>query len=168
MLVHCASGIASASSSLAGVSEFSCRPLSFATPEASSPICVPASPFLHANVLGAHSAALPPQLPSRRCPEQAQHQRHQCIQLEYTGKARWPASQWCPEADAKQMPSRCQAVETRRCQVAEEMRGPPSGRAQEWRRQPFDEANGPHGAFTSEFRGSEFHFNLRDLTEPAR
>jgi hypothetical protein len=27
-------------------------------------ICVPASPFLHANVLGAHSPALPPQLPA--------------------------------------------------------------------------------------------------------
>jgi hypothetical protein len=55
MLVHCASAISSASSSLAGVSGFSCRPLPFAIPEASSPIYVPVSPFPHANVLGAHS-----------------------------------------------------------------------------------------------------------------
>jgi hypothetical protein len=58
--VHCASAVASASfSSLAGISEFSRRPLSLAIPEASSPICVPASPFLHTNVLGAPSPALP-------------------------------------------------------------------------------------------------------------
>jgi hypothetical protein len=68
MLVHCASAIASAFSSLAGVLGFFCRPLSFATPEASSPICAPVSPFLHANVLGAHSAALPHQLPWRDHP----------------------------------------------------------------------------------------------------
>jgi hypothetical protein len=67
--VHCAFAIASASSSsLAGISEFSRRPLSLAIPEASSPICVPASPFLHANVLGAPSPALPPQLPWRDHP----------------------------------------------------------------------------------------------------
>jgi hypothetical protein len=58
----------------------------------------------------------------------------------HSGKARWPASQRCPEAGAKQVPSRCQAgaeqvprqraADTRRCQVAEEMRGPSSGRAQ--------------------------------------
>jgi hypothetical protein len=45
-------------------------------------------------------------------------------------------------------PSRCRAdaeatsSQTRRCQVAEEMRGPPSGRAQERRRQPLGEING--------------------------
>jgi hypothetical protein len=61
------------------------------------------------------------------------------------------------EADATQMqmPRGCQAdaqadaeatsSQTRRCQVAEEMRGPPSGRAQEGRRQPFDEVSGSHG-----------------------
>jgi hypothetical protein len=32
--------------------------------------------------------------------------------------------------------------QTRRCRAAEEMRGPPSGRAQEGRRQPPDEVNG--------------------------
>jgi hypothetical protein len=37
--------------------------------------------------------------PSRRCPGQA-HQ-HQCMQLGYTGKAMWPASQWCPEAGSR-------------------------------------------------------------------
>jgi hypothetical protein len=70
---HCASAIAiaSASSSLAGIPGFSRRPLSLGIPEASSPICVPVSPFLHANVLGAHSAALPPQLPWRDHPPPA-------------------------------------------------------------------------------------------------
>jgi hypothetical protein len=53
---------------------------------------------------------------------------------------------------------RHQAAETRRCQVAEEMRGPPSGRAQEGRRQPLDEVSGSHGAFAFEFRGSKFYF----------
>jgi hypothetical protein len=67
--VRCAFVIASASSSsLAGISGFSRRPLSLTIPEASSPICVSASPFLHANVLEAHSSALPPQLPWRNHP----------------------------------------------------------------------------------------------------
>ena len=38
--------------------------------------------------------------------------------------------------------------------------GPPSGRAQEGRRQPFDEVGGSQKGFTSEFRGSEFCFDL--------
>jgi hypothetical protein len=58
---------------------------------------------------------------------------------------------------------RQQAAETRRCQVAEETHGPPSGRAQ------GHEVSGSHGAFTFVFRGSKFYSNLRDLTErPAR
>jgi hypothetical protein len=42
------------------------------------------------------------------------------------------------------MPSRCRGDKQsdEACQVAEEMRGPPSGRAQEGRRQPLDEING--------------------------
>jgi hypothetical protein len=48
---------------------------------------------------------------------------------------------------------------------SQEMRGPPSGRAQGRQRQPFDEVSGSHGAFTSDFRGSEFYFNLRNLMD---
>jgi hypothetical protein len=67
--VHCASAIASAScSSLAGISGFSRRPLSLAIPESSSPICMPAVPFLHVNVPGAPSPALPHRLPWRDHP----------------------------------------------------------------------------------------------------
>jgi hypothetical protein len=67
---------------------------------------------------------------------------------------------------ARQVPGQ-QAAETRRCQVAEEMRGPPGGRTQEAgaRRCPFYEVSGSHGAFTSAFRGSKFYFN-RNPTEP--
>jgi hypothetical protein len=59
------------------------------------------------------------------------------MQLGYTGEA-----EWCP--DAKQL-----GRQLRRCQAdqaAEEMRGPPSGRAQEGRRHPLVEVNGsrPH------------------------
>jgi hypothetical protein len=50
----------SSSSSSAGISGFSCHPLSLAIPEASSPMCAPAPPFLHVNVPGAPSPALPP------------------------------------------------------------------------------------------------------------
>jgi hypothetical protein len=38
------------------------------------------------------------------------------------------------------------------------MRGPPSGRAQEERRQPFYEVSGSHGAFAFAFRGPGFYF----------
>jgi hypothetical protein len=66
---YCAFAVASASSSsLAGISGFSRRPLSLVIPEASSPMCVPASPFLHMNVPGALSPLLPPQLSWRDHP----------------------------------------------------------------------------------------------------
>jgi hypothetical protein len=51
--------------------------------------------------------------------------RRRCRQLGYTGEA-----EWCPDA------SSWTSSQTRRCQATEEMRGPPSGRAQEGRRQP--------------------------------
>jgi hypothetical protein len=66
------------------------------------------------------------------------------------------------------MPSRCRvgteatSSQTRRCQVAEEMREPPSGRAQEGRRQPFCEVSGSHGTFAFSFRGPEFYFGQRN------
>jgi hypothetical protein len=47
--------------------------------------------------------------------------------------------------------------QTRRCRAAKEMRGPPSGRAQEGRRQPPDEVNGLRGyvvaSYGRSFRG---------------
>jgi hypothetical protein len=58
----------SSSSSSAGISGFSRRPLSLAIPEWSLPICASAFPFLHVNVPGAHSPALPPRLPLRDHP----------------------------------------------------------------------------------------------------
>jgi hypothetical protein len=55
------------------------------------------------------------------------------------------------------------SIQTRRCRAAEEMRGPPSGRAQEGRRQPRDEVSGsrPHWrrAFTFYLQGDRrFYF----------
>jgi hypothetical protein len=46
--------------------------------------------------------------------------------------------EWCPDASSLAKAS----SQTRRCRAAEEMRGPPSGRAQEGRRQPPGEISG--------------------------
>jgi hypothetical protein len=80
---------------LAGVSGFSCRQLSFAIPEASSPICVPVSPFLHANVLGAHSVALPPQLPWRDHPLPACACAHSIVDVQHHSPGAGQAAVHC-------------------------------------------------------------------------
>jgi hypothetical protein len=62
------------------------------------------------------------------------------------------------------MPSRCRAdaEATAKQHVAEEMRGPPSGRAQEGRRTPRDEVNGFPATGTSAYgfsrEASKFYF----------
>jgi hypothetical protein len=66
----------------------------------------------------------------------------------HTGEAKW-----CPKAS-----SRGDAKQPRRCQAAEETRGPQSGRAQEGRR-ALDEVSGSRPrecrAFAFAFRGVE-------------
>jgi hypothetical protein len=99
----------------------------------------------------------------------------------YIGKARWQRASGAPkqvpskcQVGARQVPSRCQAGAEAASSQDEAMPGSqgdvrsakrPSGRAQEGRRQPFDEVNGSHGAFAFEFRGSKFYLNL---TEPTK
>jgi hypothetical protein len=91
--------------------------------------------------------------------------------LGYTGMARWPASQWCPEALEKQAAeaasSRDEAMSSSRGDARAAKRARTGG-GEDGPFVPFDEVSGSHGAFAFAFRGSKFNFNLRNLTGPTR